>query len=67
MTGGSEFHYLWLLILISLIGWKELSYRKYCERMGQCGTVHYISLRINTNPKRKKENTYTFSCYLTKI
>jgi hypothetical protein len=32
---GFEFHYLWLLIIIGLIGWKEPTYNKYLERPGK--------------------------------
>jgi hypothetical protein len=60
---GSEFHYSWLLILISLIGWKEPAYRKYCERMGQCGTTRYISLRNNADPE-EEEGKHGYVCTL---
>jgi hypothetical protein len=62
---GSKFHYLWLLILIALIGWKEPLQRKYIERIGKCGVARYISLRITIDPKKKKENSDTFAWYLS--
>jgi hypothetical protein len=52
---GSEFHYSWLLILIGLIGWKELVYNKYLERPGKCDATRYISLHSSADPKRKKK------------
>jgi hypothetical protein len=64
---GSEFHYSWLLILISLIGWKEPVYNKYIERPGKCGTAKYISLCSNADPKRKKVNTYIFARYFIEM
>jgi hypothetical protein len=64
---GSMFHYLWLLILIALMGWKEPTYNLFLPRMGKCGTTRYTSLRSTTNPKKKKLNSDIFMLYLTKI
>jgi hypothetical protein len=64
---GSEFHYSWLLILIGLIGWKELVYNKYMERPRKCGSTRYVSLRSSTDPKRKNTNTNIFARYFAKM
>jgi hypothetical protein len=64
---GSEFHYSWLLIPISLIGWKESVYNKYMERPGKCGTTKHVSLRSSKDPKRNKENTDIFERYFVEM
>jgi hypothetical protein len=64
---GSEFHYLWLLILIALVGWKELAYTMFLPRIGKCGATRYMSLRSTPDPRAKKFNNDMFSQYLTKI
>jgi hypothetical protein len=64
---GSEFHYLWFLILIALIGWQELAYSMFLQRVGKCGTSQYNSLKSTTNPKTKKVNNDVFALYLLEI
>jgi hypothetical protein len=64
---GSEFHYSWLLILIGLIGWKELVYSKYLERLEKCDIARYISLHSSVDTKRKKTNTYIFVRYFVEM
>jgi hypothetical protein len=59
---GSEFHYSWLLILI--VGWKELTYSMFLQRIGKCGATRYMSLRSTTNPKVKKIKSDVFALYL---
>jgi hypothetical protein len=62
---GSEFHYSWLLILISLARWKESTYTMFLQRIGKCGVARYTSLRSTTDPKAKKINSDVFTLYLS--
>jgi hypothetical protein len=64
---GSEFHYSWLLILISLVGWKELTYSMFLQRVGKCSATRYTSLRSTTDPKVKKVKSDVFVLYLSEI
>jgi hypothetical protein len=64
---GSEFHYSWLLILISLVGWKEPTYNMFLQRTRKCGATHYMSLQRKEDPKEKKINNDIFSLYLMEI
>jgi hypothetical protein len=40
---GTEFHYSWLLILIAVIGWKELKYSFFATRPTPCHGARYLS------------------------
>jgi hypothetical protein len=64
---GSEFHYLWLLILIALMGWHKPTYTMFLPRKGKCGVVCYTSMQSTIYPNVKKLNKEIFAQYLTDI
>jgi hypothetical protein len=41
---GTEFHYSWLIILIALVGWKEINFSAFLDRKGKCYATRYDSL-----------------------
>jgi hypothetical protein len=41
---GTEFHYSWLTILITLTRWKEPNFSTFLDRVGKCYTTRYESL-----------------------
>jgi hypothetical protein len=60
---GTKFHYLWLLILITLIGWKDPPYSHFCEQIGRFHAVRYTSLGSTLDPKHRSGNTGAFAQY----
>jgi len=64
---GTEFNYLWLLMLITLMGWRESPYSYFCEWIGRCCMTWYTLLEIKLDPKHKSTNTGTLSKYFTEI
>jgi hypothetical protein len=64
---GTEFHYSWMMILITLIGWKEPPYSYLCDRVGCCRTTWYTSMGNTSDAKRRSGNSNTFDRYLSDI
>jgi hypothetical protein len=64
---GTDFHYSWLMILITLIGWKEPPYSYFCDRVGQCCATWYMSMGSTSDSKKISGNANTFSRYLSDI
>jgi hypothetical protein len=60
---GTEFHYSWLLILIALLGWKELKYSFFATRPNPCHTTRYLSLGTTLDPKNRNLNAAIFEGY----
>jgi hypothetical protein len=53
---GTKFHYSWLLMLISLIEWREPQYTYFCEHTSRFRVVWYTSLGATSDPKVKSKN-----------
>jgi hypothetical protein len=53
---GTKFHYSWLLILITLIGWREPQYTYFCERTSHCPQqqVHIIGEHFRPQSQKYK-------------
>jgi hypothetical protein len=64
---GTEFHYSWLLMLITLMGWRESPYSYFCEWIGRCHATRYMSLGRKSDPKHRSTNMGTFAKYFTEI
>jgi hypothetical protein len=64
---GIKFHYLWSLILIALIGWREIPYSHSCEKIGRFHAAKYTSLGRTSDPKHRSGNTGTFAWYFSEI
>ena len=60
---GTEFHYSWLLTLISFMGWKESDYVIFYTTPQQSGE-RYCILKYVPLDKHKKENIIIFESYL---
>jgi hypothetical protein len=60
---GTEFHYSWLLMLITLIGWTEPKYTYFYERTSRCHAMRYISLGSTSDSKTRSENASMFAWY----
>jgi hypothetical protein len=60
---GTEFHYSWLIILITLVGWGEPKYNGFYPRLGKCHTTKYTKLWHTSNAKQRKENANIFAMY----
>jgi hypothetical protein len=63
---NTEFHYLWLLMLITLMGWREPPYSYFCSWIGRCHATRYTSLGRNSDPKHRSTNTVPFPGTLQK-
>ena len=63
---GMEFHYSWLLTLITFMGWKEPYYIIFCTTP-QPGGVRYHVLKSMPLAKNKKGNVIIFESYLWEI
>ena len=62
---GIEFHYAWLLILIAMVGWKELGYYQCMGTTDRGNMVMwYANLWNIPNKRRQQENNVTFFCIL---
>jgi hypothetical protein len=64
---GKKFHYSWILILISLIGWKEPKYSFFSTRPNPCHGARYLLLGSPLDPKNRKENAAIFEGYLSDL
>jgi hypothetical protein len=51
---GTEFHNSRLIMLIMLIGWKELTYSYLCDRVGRCRATHYTLHRFKLSRRHSK-------------
>jgi hypothetical protein len=56
---GTEFHYLWLITLISFMGWREPGYVIFCTRPQPTG-VRYLLLRYEPRDRQKRDNRIIF-------
>jgi hypothetical protein len=57
---GYEFHYSFLIILISLVGWQEPKFSAFLDRKGKCYVARYESLWQAKENKNKQENKTIF-------
>jgi len=64
---GTKFHYSWILILITLIGWREPHYTYFCEQNSWWCAVWYMSLGSTSDPKIKSTNASRFVLYYNKL
>jgi hypothetical protein len=64
---GTKFHYSWILILIALIGWKELKYSFFSTRPNPFHGARYLSLGSALDPKNRKANAAIFEGYLSDL
>jgi hypothetical protein len=64
---GTEFHYTWLIILIALVGWKELKLSTFLDRMGRFYASKYESLWQAKDNKAQQENSAIFAMLLEEI
>jgi hypothetical protein len=60
---GKKIHYSWLLILIALLGWKDLKYSFFSTILKPCHATRYISLGSVSDPKKKQANATIFEGY----
>jgi hypothetical protein len=60
---GTNFHYVWLIILISLVGWGEPKYNGFFPRPRKCHTTKYTTLWHTSDEKQSKANSSIFSMY----
>lgn len=61
---GGHFHYLWLLILIALIGWQEPQDSRFVYTFpGGCEAGFYASLWHSSIPKRQQDTNVCFVVY----
>jgi hypothetical protein len=58
---GTEFHYSWFIILITLVGWGEPKYIVFFHRIGKCCATKYTTLWYTSYSKKMKENSTTFA------
>jgi hypothetical protein len=58
---GYKFHYSWLIILISLVGWGEPKYNAFYQRIGKSRATKYTTLWYTSDPKKRKEISIIFS------
>jgi len=59
----TKFHYSWLLIMISLVGWRDPKYTYFFKQTTCCGEMQYISLGRTSYSKTRSENTGMFAGY----
>jgi len=53
---GTEFHYSWLLFLITLVRCNETKYSFFFVRSNPCHAMRYLSLGCASDPKNRKTN-----------
>jgi hypothetical protein len=65
---GMEFHYPWLLILISFIAWGEPEDTQFLGMRGKpCIATKYHNLWFSTNKRRQMDNNIEFFLYAEMI
>jgi hypothetical protein len=58
---GIQFHYSWLLIVISLVGWNEPRFLMFVGK-GKCYTMRYENLWKDKDNKNQQANNVIFPC-----
>jgi len=59
-----KFHYSWLLILITLVGWAKPPDYVFSERMiGRCEAIKYANLWYSSIEERRQDNNACFVIY----
>jgi hypothetical protein len=56
-----------LIILVALVGYRELKYRIFYHRLGKCCTSKYTTLWHNSDAKKRKKNSNIFSMMLEEM
>jgi hypothetical protein len=64
---GTEFHYAWMRILISLVGWGEPKYNGFYPRPRNCRETTYTTLRHTPYAKKRKVGSSIFSMYFDEM
>jgi len=64
---GTKFHYAWLIILISLVGWGEHKYHGFYPRPGKWCATKYTTLWHTSDTKQRKENANIFTTYYNEM
>jgi hypothetical protein len=64
---GTKLHYLWLLIIIALVGWRHPKYTVFFQRIENCCTTHYETLWHTSITKERKTNSSIFVTYFEEI
>jgi hypothetical protein len=64
---GIEFHYSWLIMLIAIMGWKELKCVFFSTRPKPNHGAIYLLLGTTLDARNKKMNTNIFKGYLCDI
>lgn len=60
---NQQFHYTWLLILMTFVTWNEPSHTQFLTVRGECRGFHYANLWANPNPDRQRINNHVFFTY----
>jgi hypothetical protein len=61
---GTKFHYSWMIILISLVGWQEPKFSTFLDIMGKCYATRYESLWKEKDNKMQQEKNIVFAMLL---
>ena len=48
---GTNFHYLWLIILVALVGWRHPKFNMFFQRIGNCCIAQYATFWHTSNIK----------------
>jgi hypothetical protein len=64
---GTKFHYSWLIMLIAIMGWKELNYVLFSTRPKPNHGAIYLSLGAMSDARNRKMNASIFEGYLYDI
>jgi hypothetical protein len=64
---GIEFHYSWLIILISLVGYGESRYSVFYQSLGKCHATKFTTLWRTSDAKKGKENYTIFAMILEEM
>jgi hypothetical protein len=64
---GTKLHYLWLLIIIALVGWRHPKYTVFFQRIENCCTTQYETLWHTSITKERKTNSSIFVTYFEEI
>jgi hypothetical protein len=63
----TKFHYSWLLILITLIRWREHQYTYFCKCTNRCRATWYTSLGSTSYCKVRSKNESMFMGYYNNL
>jgi hypothetical protein len=64
---GTKFHYSWLIVLITLVGWGDPTYSAFYKRTKKCHATRYTTLWKTSDMQQRKANNIIFTMYFVEM